>query len=112
MRLRLMGTRGGGGVGRFARRHLRIWGEGDHPPQPASQKVPRTPGQVPERQGRRLESILVYHRYAHLSPGDETAHGGVCGLGVWDILSWISFFFFFFFFFSWLLLGWLGNPGV
>lgn len=31
---------------------------GRGPPQPASQKVPRTPGQVPERQGRRLEGII------------------------------------------------------
>lgn len=79
--------------GAFVRTALVSWAEGGDPPQPASQKVPRTPGQVPERQGRRLESHYwsVHHHYA---AGEGHGRGwGVCGsqakggkMWVWDLL--------------------------
>lgn len=55
------------------------WAEGGKgPPQPASQKVPRTPGQVPERQGRRLEGIIGLSIII-TPPGKGTGGGGGWG---------------------------------
>lgn len=92
------GVRGGGGRGAFARQgnqpsSLSLYlvsraGRGAQP-QPASQKVPRTPGQVPERQGRRLESILGVPSSLRF-PGKGTDGTGVgCVWVCWDL----SFFF-------------------
>lgn len=75
----------------------RIWARKGATSQPASQKVPRTPGQVPERQGRRLESPLLAMCIIITLRGRRTGGargGGVCGrkrgmdeekMWVWDL---------------------------
>lgn len=131
MRPRLRGgvsgarTGDGGGGGRSpgdGRPSLSYPGrKGGHTPQPASQKVPRTPGQVPERQGRRLEShywfLSIIIALRGRATGGGVGGGGVCGreraregmrrkAWVWDL----CFPCLFFFFGGWLLF-WGREPG-
>lgn len=70
----------GGAFARIEPSVSRIWARKGATSQPASQKVPRTPGQVPERQGRRLESPLLAMCIIITPRGRRTggARGGGC----------------------------------